>query len=74
MKRNTAIQCLIDTINKFPELATKEWIISQCEEVKHEEKKQIIDAVVWFDDTDRKPDEIEKDVEKYYDETYGALS
>jgi hypothetical protein len=69
LKNKTAVQLLIDTINRFPSM-NKEWIISQCEEVKHEEKKQIIDAVVWFDDTGRRPDEIKKEVEKYYNETY----
>ena len=35
------------------------------------EHKQIIDAVVWFDDTDRRPTEIEKQVNHYISETYG---
>lgn len=34
------------------------------------EKQQIIDAVVWFDDTDRRPKEIEKDIIDYYNQTF----
>jgi hypothetical protein len=39
-------------------------------EAKRIEKKQIIDAVVWFDDTERGPFEIEMDAEQYYNETF----
>ena len=41
-----------------------------CEQAKEMEKQQIIDAVVWFDDTSRRPYEIEIDVEQYYNETF----
>ena len=41
----TAAQLLIDIINTYPELATKEWILGQCEELKHEERQIIKDAV-----------------------------
>jgi hypothetical protein len=34
------------------------------------EKEQIINAVVWFDDSDRKPNKIEIEVKKYYKKTY----
>jgi len=40
------------------------------EQAKQMEKKQIIDAVVWFDDTERRPFQIEIDAEQYYNETY----
>ena len=69
----TAVQILIDTITNFPELVTKEWILGQCEEVKYEEKKQIKDAVVWFDNTHRRHNEIEKEVEEYYNSRYGDI-
>lgn len=41
------------------------------EQAKEMEKQQIIEAIVWFDDTDRRPNEIEIDAEQYYNETYG---
>lgn len=41
----TAIQRLIETIKAFPHEAKNiDWIIGQCEELKHEERQQIIDA------------------------------
>jgi len=70
----TAVQVLIDTINNFPELATKEWILGQCEEVKHEERKQIIDA--YYDGTaqfdNAAPIVRPKSAEDYYNEKYPA--
>jgi len=33
-------------------------------------EQQIIDVVVWFDDTERTPSEIETDAEQYYNETF----
>jgi hypothetical protein len=41
----TAIQLLIETIRAFPQEAKNiDWIIGQCEELKHEERQQIINA------------------------------
>lgn len=34
------------------------------------EKQQIINAVIWFDDTDRKPHQIEKSVIEYFNQKY----
>jgi len=42
------------------------------DKAKEMEKEQIKNSVVWFDITDRRPCEIEKDVEKYYNKTYGG--
>jgi hypothetical protein len=39
---------------------------------KEMHKEEIIKAVVWFDETDRRPCEIEKDAEQYYEQTYGG--
>lgn len=46
-----------------------EYIFKQAK-VMH--KEEIKDAVVWFDDTDRRPHLIEIEAEKYYNETYGG--
>lgn len=69
-KKQTAVELLITTINKFPELATKEWILTQCEEAKHEERQQIIDAYLAWAMPNL--ESIARDsAEKYYTETYG---
>jgi hypothetical protein len=34
------------------------------------EEEQIGNAVIWFDDTDRTPSQIQIEVNKYYNETY----
>jgi len=39
-------------------------------EYSEKEKQQIIDVIVWFDDTDRTPSEIEISAKQYYNETY----
>ena len=39
-------------------------------EAKEMEKQQIIDACIWFDDTDRSFSEIEKGAIDYYKEKY----
>lgn len=74
--KKTAIQLLMDTIIQFPELATKEWILKQCEEVKHEEKKQIIDAyyagTAQFDNA--APIVHPKAPQEYYCEIFGFVS
>jgi hypothetical protein len=53
-------QCLIDIENLIDKQLLKM------------EKEQIINSIVWFDETDRRPCEIEKDAEQYYNETYGG--
>ena len=42
-------------------------LVNQAKEM---EKQQIIDAIVWFDDTDRTPSQIEISAEQYYNQTY----
>jgi len=37
---------------------------------KEMEKQQIIDAVVWFDDTERTPSQIDIGAQLYYNETF----
>jgi hypothetical protein len=42
-------------------------LVNQAKEM---EKQQIIDAIVWFDDTDRTPSQIEISAEQYYNQTF----
>lgn len=45
--KKTAIQTLIETIReKADEAKSIDWIIEQCEEMKHEERQQIVAAWV----------------------------
>lgn len=41
-------------------------------QAKARHKEEIINAVVWFDDTDRRPYEIEIEVKQYYTEEFGG--
>ena len=70
--KKTAIQMLIDTILRFPDEAKNiDWIVGQCEELKYEERQQIVDAWIkgneecWEMNTDWP-----EDGEKYYDEIF----
>jgi hypothetical protein len=56
-------------IYTYDEMVMFDDLLNQFKEM---EKEQIINSVVWFDDTDRRPCEIEKDAEQYYNETYGG--
>jgi hypothetical protein len=56
-------------IYTYDEMVMFDDLLNQFKEI---EKEQIINSVVWFDDTDRRPCEIEKDAEQYYNETYGG--
>jgi hypothetical protein len=56
-------------IYTYDEMVLFDDLLNQFKEM---EKEQIINSVVWFDDTDRRPCEIEKDAEQYYNETYGG--
>jgi hypothetical protein len=42
------------------------------EQAKAMHKEEIINIVVWCDDTDRKPQQIKIEAEQYYNETYGG--
>jgi hypothetical protein len=66
-KKQTAVEWLIGKIDE--ELIHKSMgqVYKQAKEM---EKQQIIDAVVWFDDTDRTPSQIEIDAQQYYEENY----
>jgi hypothetical protein len=42
------------------------------EQAKAMHKEEIINIVVWCDDTDRRPQQIKIEAEQYYNETYGG--
>jgi hypothetical protein len=66
--KTTAVEWLFDKLWETPkDKLTWNAILEQAKEM---EKEQIIEAVVWFDDTDRKPSQIEKQAQKYYIATY----
>jgi len=69
MKNLTAIELLVKIIQDFPEDFSKEFVLKQCEEVKHEEKKQIIDAVK-FGNKDAHCVNPIVCFEQYYNETF----
>jgi hypothetical protein len=50
----------------------RELMIKTTEQAKAMHKEEIKNAIVWFDDTDRRPHEIEIDAEQYYNETFGG--
>lgn len=73
MKKQTAVDFLIEKIiiadvkgYSLQMSKLTEW----AKEARQIEKQQIIDAIVWFDDTDRKPNEIELQAKEYYNENY----
>jgi hypothetical protein len=45
-------------------------MLEAYKQAKEMEKQQIIDAIVWFDDTDRTPSQIEMSAEQYYNQTF----
>jgi hypothetical protein len=42
------------------------------EQAKEMHKEEIINIVVWCDDTDRRPQQIKIEAEQYYNDTYGG--
>ena len=47
-------------------------LLEAFEQAKAMHKEEIINIVVWCDDTDRKPQQIKIEAEQYYNETYGG--
>ena len=65
----TAVEWLVEEL-KSRSIDLNKWNGDLVEQAKEMEKQQIIDAVVWFDNTARRPYEIEIDAEQYYNETF----
>jgi len=65
----TAVEWLVEQIKNNVHNTIEEFELI-VEQAKEKEKQQILNSVVWFDDTDRRPCEIEKDAEQYYNETF----
>ena len=71
-KTQTALQILLQRLNsvKPNQLCSIETIKGWAVELLKTEKQQLLDIVVWFDDTDRRPKEIEQSAEQYYSQTF----
>ena len=61
----SAIDYLLDNLF-YKDLNTEAWE-SAVKTAREMERQSIIDAVTWFDDTDRTPRRIKKDVLRYLD-------
>jgi len=70
-KKMTAVEWLQDEINKRIMDNSKYTMTEIFDQAKAMEKEQIIEAVIWFDNTERNPKQIEKEAEYYYKQTYG---
>jgi len=71
--KQTAVDFAFEKLASQGLLVTKDYKnLVVYREAKEMEKEEIIKAVVWFDETDRRPCEIEKDAEQYYEQTYGG--
>lgn len=81
MKTKTAIRQLIEYLNETIEVthidpklsglrAALEVVVKKAQELEPVNEQHIIDAVIWFDDTDRTPDQIEEGVRHYINETF----
>jgi hypothetical protein len=65
----TAVDYLVESI--FNESELQDPILKLAiQQAKAMEKEQIIEAVIWFDNTERNPKQIEKEAEYYYKSTY----
>lgn len=74
MSKQTSIEWLVEQISYKMDIRIEDTTIG-CdlfEQAKAMHKEEVINAVVWFDDTDRRPHEIEIEVKKYYNETFGS--
>jgi hypothetical protein len=72
-KQQTAVDVSELAFEFYPfGISERNAFINGYNKTKETEKERMIKAIVWFDDTDRRPCEIEKDAEQYYNETYGG--
>jgi hypothetical protein len=72
--KQSSIDWLVKELNqKIDYIPMSQWdeIREIITKAKAMHKEEIKDAVVWFDDTDRRPHLIEIEVEQYYNETFG---
>jgi len=70
----TAVEYLIEELeadySKIARIIGLKKYNSIIQQAKEMEKQQIIDAVVWFDDTERTPSQIDIGAQLYYNETF----
>jgi peptidyl-tRNA hydrolase len=74
MKKQTAVEWfeynLKDNLGKIVIKQNWQLLEDLIEQAKEMEKEQIINAVIWFDDTERTPSQIDIIVQQYYNETF----
>jgi len=77
MEKQTAVEWLVSELMSKGIINADGWvwdddvsIVDITKQAKEMEKQQIIDAVIWFDDTERTPSQIDIIVQQYYNETF----
>ncbi len=79
MENQTAVEWQFEQLfNSFEKFNNGEYSFNEYlkrnleirEQSKEMEMQQIIDAVVWFDDTERTPSQIDIGAQLYYNETF----
>ncbi len=65
--KQTAVEWLAEEIMANPFRIENDRLWDKAKEM---EKQQIIDAVIWFDNTERTPSQIDIIVQQYYNETF----
>jgi hypothetical protein len=58
--------------NTLDPLSYRKAVDNLFEQAKAMHKEEIINIVVWCDDTGRRPQQIKIEAEQYYNETYGG--
>jgi hypothetical protein len=58
--------------NRLDPLSFPKAVDNLFEQAKAMHKEEIINIVVWCDDTNRRPQQIKIEAEQYYNETYGG--
>lgn len=71
-KKQSSVDFIFNAFNLLSDADFKAWMLNNHNKFKAMHKEEVMNAVVWFDDTDRRPHEIEIEVKKYYNETFGG--
>ena len=69
MGKETAVEWFFNELQRMQYFIGND-MLEAYKQAKEMHKQQIIDAIVWFDDTDRTPSQIEISAEQYYNQTF----
>ena len=77
MSKQTAVEWLIKEFSEIlGPLETKPMqdllMMEAMKRAKQMDKEQKLEMLIWLDETDRRPHQIEEQFEQYYKETYGT--